>query len=95
MSTDLSGGVRTLLHGGRVFDGSGSDPSAADIVLAGGRIVDVDVGTGLDGDGAVDVRARRGRRRHARSARNDPGRPPTTCVWATTPWRCRDLVPDR
>lgn len=45
--------TRTLLHGGRVFDGTGADPAPADVVVAGGRIVDV--GTGLDGDVAVDV----------------------------------------
>jgi imidazolonepropionase-like amidohydrolase len=43
---------RTLFRGGLVFDGTGSEPAAADVVVAGGRIVDV--GTGLDGDDAVD-----------------------------------------
>jgi imidazolonepropionase-like amidohydrolase len=35
-----------------VFDGSGSEPSVADVVMEHGRIVDV--GPGLDGDEAVD-----------------------------------------
>jgi imidazolonepropionase-like amidohydrolase len=45
--------MRTLLHGGSVFDGTGSDPALADVVIADGRIVEV--GTGLDGDVAVDL----------------------------------------
>jgi imidazolonepropionase-like amidohydrolase len=36
-----------------VFDGTGSDPADADVVVENGRIVDV--GPGLDGDEAVDV----------------------------------------
>jgi imidazolonepropionase-like amidohydrolase len=44
---------RVLLQGGDVFDGSGSVPQRADVVIAGGRIVDV--GLGLDGDVAIDV----------------------------------------
>ena len=44
--------VRTLFRGGRVFDGSGSAPADADVVIEGGRIVDV--GTGLDGDDAIE-----------------------------------------
>lgn len=44
---------RTVLHGGSLFDGTGAAPAAADVVLAGGRIVEV--GTGLDGDDGVDV----------------------------------------
>ena len=43
---------RTLFHGGVVFDGSGSAPSPADVVIGDGRIVEV--GSGLDGDDAVD-----------------------------------------
>jgi imidazolonepropionase-like amidohydrolase len=43
--------TRTLLRGGRVFDGTGADPSAADVVVADGRIVEV--GSGLDGDEEV------------------------------------------
>ena len=45
--------ARTLLHGGQVFDGTGADPQSADVVIEGGRIVEV--GAGLDGDSAVDV----------------------------------------
>ncbi len=44
---------RILLHGGRVFDGTGAPPEPADVVVEGGRIHDV--GPGLDGDVAVDV----------------------------------------
>lgn len=44
--------TRTLFRGGSVFDGSGSAPAAADVVVAAGRIVDV--GIGLDGDEVVD-----------------------------------------
>jgi imidazolonepropionase-like amidohydrolase len=44
---------RVLLHGGHVFDGTGSPPGRADVVIADGRIVDV--GPGLDGDVVVDV----------------------------------------
>jgi imidazolonepropionase-like amidohydrolase len=44
---------RTLLHGGRVFDGTGSPIADADVVISAGRIVDV--GIGLDGDQQVDV----------------------------------------
>lgn len=44
---------RVLLHGGHVFDGTGSPPGRADVVIADGRIVDV--GPGLDGDAVVDV----------------------------------------
>lgn len=44
---------RTVLRGGRVFDGSGADPFEADVALAGGRIVEV--GAGLGGDTVVDV----------------------------------------
>jgi imidazolonepropionase-like amidohydrolase len=45
--------TRTLFRGGSVFDGTGADPSLADVVVEDGRIVDV--GPGLDGDDAVDV----------------------------------------
>jgi imidazolonepropionase-like amidohydrolase len=45
--------TRILLQGGQVFDGSGADPSSGDVAIEDGRIVDV--GTGLDGDQAVDV----------------------------------------
>jgi len=44
--------IRTLFTGGKVFDGTGSDPAPADLAVEDGRIVAV--GTGLDGDRAVD-----------------------------------------
>jgi imidazolonepropionase-like amidohydrolase len=44
--------ARTVFHGGRVFDGTGADLAAADVAIEDGRIVDV--GTGLDGDEAID-----------------------------------------
>jgi imidazolonepropionase-like amidohydrolase len=47
---------RTVLRGGRVFDGTGTDPAAADVVVEDGRIVDV--GSGLDGDESADVTGR-------------------------------------
>jgi imidazolonepropionase-like amidohydrolase len=47
---------RTLLAGGRVFDGTGAPPRQADVVFEGGRLLDV--GSGLDGDEAVDVAGR-------------------------------------
>ena len=40
--------TRTVLAGGRLFDGTGTDPAPADVAVEDGRIVDV--GTGLDGD---------------------------------------------
>jgi imidazolonepropionase-like amidohydrolase len=43
---------RTLFRGGRLFDGTGSDPAPADVVVEAGRFVDV--GSGLDGDEVVD-----------------------------------------
>ena len=49
--------TRTLLAGGLVFDGTGAPPAEAEVLIEGGRIVEV--GTGLDGDEAVDVRGRR------------------------------------
>ena len=45
--------ARTVLRGGRVFDGTGSAIADADVVISAGQIVDV--GTGLDGDEEVDV----------------------------------------
>ncbi|MBM0123732.1 metal-dependent hydrolase family protein [Pimelobacter simplex] len=45
--------TRTVLRGGRVFDGTGADPFDADVALAGGRIVEV--GAGLGGDTVLDV----------------------------------------
>jgi imidazolonepropionase-like amidohydrolase len=44
---------RVLLHGGRVFDGSGAPAAKADVLLVDGRIHEV--GPGLDGDAGVDV----------------------------------------
>ena len=48
--------TRVVLRGGRVFDGTGADPSEADVAFDGDRIVAV--GSGLDGDEVVDVTAR-------------------------------------
>jgi len=45
--------TRIVFRGGRLFDGSGADPAPADVAIEGDRIVDV--GSGLDGDEAVDV----------------------------------------
>jgi imidazolonepropionase-like amidohydrolase len=45
-----------VFRGGSVFDGTGADPALADVVVEDGRIVDV--GTGLDGDDAVDLDGR-------------------------------------
>jgi imidazolonepropionase-like amidohydrolase len=42
-----------VIAGGLVFDGTGSAPAAADVAVEDGRIVDV--GTGLDGDEAIDA----------------------------------------
>ena len=48
--------TRTVLRGGRVFDGTGSDPAPADVAIEDGRIVGL--GSGLDGDVEIDVRDR-------------------------------------
>jgi imidazolonepropionase-like amidohydrolase len=48
--------TRTVLAGGRVFDGTGAPVTDADVVVEDGRIVDV--GPGLDGDEVVDVAGR-------------------------------------
>jgi len=48
--------MRRLFANGNVFDGTGSEPRRADVVVDGGRIVDV--GVGLDGDEAVDCTGR-------------------------------------
>jgi imidazolonepropionase-like amidohydrolase len=45
--------TRTVLHGGRIFDGTGSPPAPGDLLISAGRILDV--GAGLDGDAAIDV----------------------------------------
>jgi imidazolonepropionase-like amidohydrolase len=47
---------RIVVRGGRIFDGTGADPADGDVAIEDGRIVDV--GTGLDGDEAVDVAGR-------------------------------------
>jgi imidazolonepropionase-like amidohydrolase len=44
--------ARIVFHGGTVFDGSGSAPAAADVVIDDDRIVEV--GSDLDGDQGVD-----------------------------------------
>jgi imidazolonepropionase-like amidohydrolase len=44
--------TRTVFTGGLVFDGSGSEPASADVVVEDGLIVEV--GSGLDGDRTVD-----------------------------------------
>ena len=51
--------MRTVFHGGRVFDGTGAAPADGDVVIEDGRIVEV--GSGLDGDEGVDCAG------HARS----------------------------
>ena len=43
---------RIVFHGGMIFDGSGTPPGEADVVIDDGRIVEV--GAGLDGDEGVD-----------------------------------------
>jgi imidazolonepropionase-like amidohydrolase len=48
--------TRTVLTGGRVFDGTGSDPAPADVAIEDGRIVGL--GSGLDGDLEIDLRDR-------------------------------------
>jgi imidazolonepropionase-like amidohydrolase len=47
--------TRTLLHGGALFDGTGSDPKPADVVVDGERIVSVGASGSGDGDTAVDL----------------------------------------
>jgi imidazolonepropionase-like amidohydrolase len=44
---------RLVLAGGRIFDGTGSEPQAADLAIEQGRVVEL--GSGLDGDESVDV----------------------------------------
>jgi imidazolonepropionase-like amidohydrolase len=48
--------TRIVLHGGRVFDGTGAEPARADVAVDEGRIVGL--GSGLDGDDEIDVRDR-------------------------------------
>jgi imidazolonepropionase-like amidohydrolase len=45
--------TRTVLSGGRVFDGTGSAIAHADVMISDGKIADV--GPGLDGDEQIDV----------------------------------------
>lgn len=45
--------MRTLVHSGVVFDGTGAPPAPADVTIEDGRIREV--GPGLDGDVAVDA----------------------------------------
>ena len=44
---------RVVLHGGRIFDGTGSPVADGDVAIEDGRILEV--GPGLDGDEQVDV----------------------------------------
>jgi imidazolonepropionase-like amidohydrolase len=44
--------MRTVFHGGRVFDGTGSPAADGDVAIEDGRIVEV--GAGLDGDEGID-----------------------------------------
>ena len=45
--------TRTLYAGATIVDGTGADPSSADLVVEDGRIVEI--GTGLDGDERVEL----------------------------------------
>ena len=45
--------TRTVLRGARIFDGTGADPADGDIAIEAGRIVGI--GSGLDGDQAVEL----------------------------------------
>jgi imidazolonepropionase-like amidohydrolase len=45
--------MRTVFTGGLVFDGTGSAPAEADVLIQDGRIVEV--GRGLDGDVGIDL----------------------------------------
>ncbi|RBQ15844.1 hypothetical protein DP939_33070 [Spongiactinospora rosea] len=45
--------TRTVLRGGRVFDGSGAETTLTDIAIESGRIAAL--GTGLDGDEVIDA----------------------------------------
>jgi imidazolonepropionase-like amidohydrolase len=45
--------MRSVFTGGVVFDGTGSEPAQADLVIEDGRIVEV--GPGLDGDEGIDA----------------------------------------
>jgi imidazolonepropionase-like amidohydrolase len=44
--------MRTVFHGGKVFDGTGAALADGDLVIENGKVVEI--GTGLDGGGGVD-----------------------------------------
>ena len=44
--------MRTVFHGGKVFDGTGTALADGDLVIENGKVVEI--GAGLDGDGGVD-----------------------------------------
>jgi imidazolonepropionase-like amidohydrolase len=46
--------TRTIWSNGTVFDGTGAAPSVADIAIEGDRIVEIGVGSSLDGDESID-----------------------------------------
>ena len=48
--------TRLILHGGQIFDGTSDKTSTGDVLVEDGRIVEV--GSGLDGDEAVDCSGR-------------------------------------
>ncbi len=48
--------TRILFHGGHVFDGTGSPPERADVVVEDGHILDI--GIGLDGDESIELEGR-------------------------------------
>ena len=48
--------TRMVFRGGRLFDGTGADPADADVAVEDGRIVGV--GSGLDGDEAIELEGR-------------------------------------
>ena len=48
--------MRTLFRGGRVFDGTCAPHASADLVIDDGRIVAV--GSGLDGDEAIECESK-------------------------------------
>ena len=48
--------TRLILHGGQIFDGTSDKASTGDVLVEDGRIVEV--GSGLDGDAAIDCTGR-------------------------------------
>lgn len=48
--------TRTLFTNGKIFDGTGAGPASGDLLVEDGRILEI--GTGLDGDEAVDLGGR-------------------------------------